>query len=550
MFDLDQIKQLAGSRFSLGKKLFENGKVSRLQIKDGVVTAKVRGQQSYDVLLQDGDPILNSCTCPAADHQDFCKHCVAVALAAQEPEATTEGAEDKLRQWFQFKPANELAEIIMELLEADEAAYEKWHLKFKASTTSFSFAELKKLVTKALPKRDLWEWDKVSNYFAKAEGQLNSVYEAMTPLDVEKRWKLLAHILKRLNEVLERVDDSGGARFGTEQELFEQMKHQFQQLQWSDSKKATWLVELLDNQDYMLAPSVTQFFHSESLHGAFLIQCEQTLSEHARDPNYNQWRLRVFAEPLLEKAAETDNLKEQVRLHALVAHSVEDYLKICQLCLDHEEELDAEDWLLRAKKLVRTTEEKRICQGMEVSVHLALGEKEQAWQTCWQLFISHPTLEGYLALEQLEKQTGVMDEHYEAACEELLKGRYEEPKGSRGVQRFDDILAFYLHRNELSKALKWATVHKASPAKLEELAGKLLNSKPKEALELYKRVLTAMISQGHNAAYRQACDLLLKLSAEVGKTAGFKRLLKELAAEFKAKRNMLGLLKEHFSELL
>jgi uncharacterized Zn finger protein len=77
------IRQLAGERFfARGERYFDEGRVHGLTEYRGQVAAKVAGTEDYRVKLwaERGD-LGYSCSCPVGDEGEFCKHCVAVALA-------------------------------------------------------------------------------------------------------------------------------------------------------------------------------------------------------------------------------------------------------------------------------------------------------------------------------------------------------------------------------------------------------------------------------------------------------------------------------------
>jgi uncharacterized Zn finger protein len=78
-----RIRSLAGDLwFDRGEAYFEQGRVRDLKEHQGKVTATVAGTHEYNVRLwiHRGE-IASSCTCPLGDDEQFCKHCVAVALA-------------------------------------------------------------------------------------------------------------------------------------------------------------------------------------------------------------------------------------------------------------------------------------------------------------------------------------------------------------------------------------------------------------------------------------------------------------------------------------
>src|ERR1043165_4156930 len=93
------IRQLAGERFfARGERYFDEGRVHGLTEYRGQVAAKVSGTEDYRIKLwAERGRLGYSCSCPVGDDGEFCKHCVAVALAWIE-ESGGKGKRDKSKQ--------------------------------------------------------------------------------------------------------------------------------------------------------------------------------------------------------------------------------------------------------------------------------------------------------------------------------------------------------------------------------------------------------------------------------------------------------------------
>lgn len=87
------LRQRAGKAYyDRGVAYWQQGHVHQILESDGVVTADVFGSQPYRVRLWAHDQQLDyDCSCPLGEDGDFCKHCVAVALAWQHPSPTESG---------------------------------------------------------------------------------------------------------------------------------------------------------------------------------------------------------------------------------------------------------------------------------------------------------------------------------------------------------------------------------------------------------------------------------------------------------------------------
>ena len=84
MISLLELKSLATTRsLARGEAYFKDGRVHGLTAHEGTCTATVRGQDDYFVTLRSTEHEIDySCDCPIGLEGEFCKHLVAVGLAA------------------------------------------------------------------------------------------------------------------------------------------------------------------------------------------------------------------------------------------------------------------------------------------------------------------------------------------------------------------------------------------------------------------------------------------------------------------------------------
>ena len=566
MFDLNEIKQRSRSKsYQLGQQLYQSGKVSRLVIADDKVTAVVSGQYDYQVTLVKGSEIQGetlqvSCSCPAAEYQDICKHAVAVALSVEntpEEELVNEAAGHvQLKEWFKQKSVDELTDIVMSYIDSSPDEQDKWQLTMGNEENRLGASELSKLITKALPAKQVWEWDKVGHYFAHAEEMFATIFPAIEKLAITKQWQLTLKALQRLNKVLEQIDDSGGFRFQLESQFNEKVVALFNQLPWSDEKKAQWIFSHVEEYKYDVFPDVPDDFDlTESVRQILLDKCLVAAEHKAQSGDLNDWEhkwaIQRLTQPLIELAKQTGNWREQCRLMKMSALSHSDYLAIADICLDNAAELDAENWLQQAYQKATTPYEKALCQEYEVKVRIALAEYKSAWQLAWQIFTDNPSFMAYKKLEKLQQQTGEIDAQFVKKAEQMFSDAYVETDHGLPANA-DALLDFYIDRNELEKARLWALSHKANSASLIKLADLIIAQHPDDSVELYHRVAGSIISQTNNSAYQEATDLLLKLEKILKEKnidcALLHSMIAKIIKQHKQKRNMMKLLKEHFGD--
>lgn len=580
MFDMNEIQRRAEPQsLARGLALYKQNKVKNLKLQEQTVSATVTGQSRYQVSLTlAGDIIRNHCTCPAAEYQDFCKHCVAVAMSAIHDITPQEDKQvkiekvlpekpdkvDQLRAFLQEKSADELIEILVDYIQQDDTEWQKWQHAIALAHKAPEAREVRKMITQALPNRSIWGWKEVGGYFNRAETLFETIFQVMEHLKLNDQWKLAQHSLSRLNKVLDKIDDSGGYRFTLEEMISVRLISLFHQLDWSDEQKAQWLFEHLYTPDMDLFPPVPEAFEpSEIVEQRLLEKCDQhlqTLCEHRPETQETlypyQSQLRSYSAPLIQKAKRENHWREECRLLGMISQNCKDRLRICYICLENDDAFDAEDWLLKARKLCQNDYEKQECQQAEIRVQVALDNPEKAWQIAWNLFKSTPNFNRFKALQALEEEIGVQDpnliDHVE---EQLLQACRPSQTGHRlfvSPQLINQVADFYLELNRVEQALDWTKQHSISHHNQIRLANHLLKDQPDESIRLYRQVLEATIQQTNNKAYEEAIKLLKQLDRQLKSLQTDFNPLPELVADmrrqYKQKRNMMKLLNQYFPQ--
>ncbi|WP_022941218.1 SWIM zinc finger family protein [Psychromonas hadalis] len=578
MFDLDEIKQRTTNKsYQLGVSLYHAGKVSQLSLTKDKATAIVSGQYDYKVSLintehkteaKQGETLQASCDCPAADYQDICKHAIALALRVESSAKEQLGeisdnetalqisAQAQLKSWFKQKSSEQLTDIIMAYIADSEHEFDKWQLAMLNEDHALNATELGKLITKALPKKQVWEWNEVRGYFSDAQEMFEVIFPAIEKCTIEKQWQLILKALQRLNKVLEQIDDSGGFRFDIEGLLNEKLTTLFNQQLWSDEKKAQWIFEHFQVFKYDIFPAVPDDFELQAgVNKRFLNLCKTEAEKRVQAgldlSNWdNKWTFKHLTQPLIEQAEQAQDWQEQCRLMTMSAFDHADYLKMGDVCLQHNEPLESEHYLQQAYQRANTPDEKKQCNEYEIKVRVALTEYKGAWQLAWQLFTNNPSFMAYKNLQKLQQQTGVIDSDFMEKTEQILANCYVET--TRGIaNNADALLDFYLDKNELEKARLWALAHKANAVSLLKLANLIIAFAQQDAVDLYYRVLGTIIEQTNNKAYQQATDLLIKLekilTANGADAVILYAMIDKIIQQYKQKRNMMKLLKTHFA---
>ncbi len=460
----------------------------------------------------------------------------------------------QLQSWFTQKSVDELSEIILNYIGESAEEQSRWQLAMLNDQGGLSFGEIKKMITKALPKKQVWGYAEASAYFNHSDNMFVDIFTAIDRLPIDKQWQLNLYALVRLNTVLEQVDDSGGDRLYIEGELNQRLSHLFNQQAWSDDEKAQWIFEHYKEYKYDVFPSVPEDFNlTQQVHNNFVALCQiEVQKRQQQGMDLSEWKTRYAFErlikPLIKEAQQNNDWQEQCRLMAMSAYDERNFLEIAKLCVNNDP-LEAEHWLKKAYGAAENGRAKISCQKFEVELRLALKEYTQAWQLAWQLFTQSPNFAGYKSLIALEQKTGVIDEQYQTKVEQIFQDNQIENGYGKRFRDTDSLLSFYLYHQQLDKARLWVKSHKAESSKLLTLADLIVAEQPQEAIDLYCRVVLSTVDHGNNQAYQQATDLLLTLEKNLqgNHCDELQLMISQIIKQHKAKRNMMKLLKTHFS---
>ncbi|HEY7885268.1 MAG TPA: SWIM zinc finger family protein [Cellvibrionaceae bacterium] len=573
MIDLEYLKQLAGETvYKRGEAIAKAGDVSITHnLCEGTVqqlSAQVRGTRRYNLELTLGNGQLTRalCTCPAFDYQQVCKHCVATVLAAHhakpvssEPAKPTKREQDEqlVLNHLLTLDKSQLAALLMDYIADDKIEWKGWLLKAELVGQPTDKKILKKLITKALPKKNLWEYAKVARYFQQAESVFSIITAQLPQLTADDALALILSAIERLNAVLANgIDDSGGYRFGLETELCQTLVEHFKRLDWSDKRRAEWLAKQL-GQDWDVFPTIPgEFELTPAQLQAFTDHCQarlDALPEALQCDEARRRELNALTGVLLMDAKERGDVYSQTRLLAKAATHSHDYLKICQLQLDNDDEVTAQTWLDIARKAQTNDRNASSIEAMQIKIWQADGATDNIEKVAWQSFCDRPNRNSYQQLVQIFSANGIALTPYLADIEQQLIQLDATQNGKKPTFCSNSALDFYLHQQDFNKAADWAENHQVQYHMLADIALKVAKVRPQSAIGFLQRALPHFVNRGDNTAYAQAVDYLVNLRKLWHKQPEhlphLKVLVDELLVKYKRKRNFVMLMEKQLGDL-
>ncbi|WP_300273720.1 hypothetical protein [Halomonas sp.] len=562
----EPLVRLAGeAAFERGVAYYRQGQVLGWNRQGNTLTAQVAGSESYRVTLRlNPRGLEGGCDCPASEGIDFCKHCVATALAyraeQEEQQRLMAGGErGRLLAYLQQLDKASLVEALAELIEEDPVRRHQWSLRADAVLGVLDHKALKKRITAAFPlKRNLHRYGQVRPYFAKAEAVVDQLAEQAPQLPPDTCLTLVEYALSRLARALETIDDSGGFRFHCEETLQRLHVQTVQRLDWPGEKLAAHLYEIAFGDSHDFYPKIpdayTEALGSKGMEAylALLQQVWDALPSLTAEAQWSeQFRYRRLREPLLKRAEAHGDVATILALHQKSATGVQDYLKIAELCIAHDAWDQVELWLARAAKAddKRYPHWRHERERLSIRLLLYRGEAEKAAERQWRIYQQTQQLEDYRHLLALADEHALTTDYRQRVHDWLKEQVDQAPEAPWGYapKVVNTLLEIYLYENRLEEALAFSSVRPVAAGLLLKLAQQLGN--PDQSLPLYLRLARSEVRNTDNRSYRSAIAQLRELHGTLEtleQHRAFAAALEELRAEFRQKRNFIKWLNEAF----
>ncbi|MEH6578867.1 MAG: hypothetical protein V7731_17535 [Amphritea sp.] len=564
-----QLISLAGKgAFSRGKDYFQQGLVNSWQKKGDVITADVEGSELYRVtLIHNSRRFEGSCDCPASEGFDFCKHCVAVAMVYrqefnQQVQLMDGNAEQRIQAYLNKFDKQGLAEQLLAIIVSDNSLKQQWSIKADIALNKIDVKALKKRITAAIPfNRSLYRYAQVRSYFSKVEPIVDLLEGQLPQLDNEKALNLVDYALQRLSRALETIDDSGGFRLEVEEQLQRMHYSLLENLAWDKPKLVEYLLAI-DTAPYSDMYSGVPNAYTELLgdEGMTLIYEDYQRQWDALPPlpegaGWEDKSAYRHLQYLLQKKAEDKGDGAAViALLKKTATDESDFLELCKLCLEQGDVLQAETWLARAKRLVKSGQKLRYSnlrvERMEITLLCVQEKYQEALQLQWAIYQQSLSIDDYQALLTFAEKS-CSDKNFYGKAENYLRSRLTQKNAHSFFSNdADALVALYLNEKQNQSALDVVKQYQVNESTLLRVA-KMFSAQPSIAMPIYFQLADSHVLKGNNDAYHQAVSLLSEAALLIV-NAEHKQLFEDTLEGFrtrhKAKRNFIKYLKEAFHE--
>jgi uncharacterized Zn finger protein len=542
-FTVADLEQLAG------RKSFERGldyldMVTHLTVIPAGVTATVRGSYDYAVFLATGPGQLGGdCSCPYGQEGNFCKHCVAVGLAALQAGQSlpklaeaAQASRTAVDRWLESLSQDELLAELRGLLDDDPELCRQFELR--AAVTSADAAAVRQVVIDLVVVEDYISYQEAAQYangVRVAAAAISSLIEAGAG---EAAIDIARAAIGLLNHAFSYIDDSSGVTGDAAQELLSVHLDACLAAPPEPASLGDYLASLLLDDDHGLEPSLDDYADLLGEVGFGRLR-DRIRAAYAADPQ--AWRPRWLMETLLRAEGDVDGIV------ALLGGQLDErgwnHLRIAQELDQAGRVSEALGWAERGIRDAKYPDP-RLTEYL-AGRYASDDRQDDLLALRRTRFQAERSLANYQSLHQVAESTGTWAAERGQALS-LLTADARSARHRPGLPWAAGpvLIDVLLDEDELDEA--WAAADGvASQEQWLRLADAVAASRPADALAVYLQAVEPLRAQTGNEVYERVATLLLAARGchqALGTMADFDRYLALLRADQKRKRNLMKIL--------
>lgn len=563
----DTLRRMAGQiTFERGEHYFARGKVASLLEYQGMIIAKVSGNNSYQVKLRIEDSKIQfSCTCPMGQEGVFCKHNVAVGLACldrktsglvEEPTITM----NHVGRWLESQNKEVLVKIIVEQALNDERLLRQLFLKVtKNRSDGVDVAAYKKAIEEAVYINDFISYREAYDYASGIDDVIDSIEELLEDNHAVEVVELVDYTLNAVEGAINRVDDSSGTVGGILERL--------QDIHLKSCRKAEIEPEELATQlfEWELRTGFDTFYGAMKTYADILGEKglakyrELAESEWAKVPVLapgsdikEKYGCRFRITSIMESLAkETGKVEAVIAIKKNDLSSAWNYLQIAETYKEAGKNDLALEWAEEGVKAFHDRTDSRL-RAFLIAEYLCRKRYDEAMSIAWQEFMESPTLNQYCKLKGYASQIDQW-QLWRPKALEFIRNKISQKKNKNERSRYSwscdtghtVLVQIFLWENDVETAWKEASEGGCSDSLWMELANKRKETHSEDVIPIYQKALETAIDRKNNEAYSQAVEFLKVIEAlmtHLERRTEFMRYLDSIRVAHKPKRNLMKLL--------
>jgi uncharacterized Zn finger protein len=554
-FTEDDLQRAAGP-VSYTRGLGYLNQVEDLEIADTWVAATVFGTEAYEVRLGFGGDragvsgLLGECSCPFGMEGNFCKHCVAVGLAAlksedQAPESGGGTASARLEwqslvTWLASLTKDELLDELLELAENDR--YLRRRLELRAAAEQADIEAVRNAVRRLLRVTDYIGGDQARDYADNVRGAADAIGDLIDAGAAGAALEVARDAIHWFRQCMDQVDDSAGYVASAGCDLLSVHLLGCQAARPDPVELADDLADLLLTDNHFLGPALTDY--AELLGDAGMAALHERVAEaYAASPDDHYTRHLMGV--LLEAEGDVDALIAFYATH-LDGHGWQ-HLRIAQTLDEAGRPEEALGWAERGARSGPQPDSRLV--DYLVDRYTAAGRADDVLALRRALFAADRTLAGYQALRQAATDSGVWGAERLAALDLLRKdaAKARQPSWSGWSWAGPVLIDALIDDGDLAAA--WTSAGSiASEAQWVRLADASIADRPADALAVYVKAINQLTEGTGNAVYHKIAAHLLSARAcheALGTLDKFRQYLVVLKMGQKRKKNLMNILEQN-----
>ncbi len=558
----EKVRGLSGSTyFKRGEDYFRSGAVFNLAQQGEKITAKVVGTHTYKVAIwKSGRYLEYSCNCPLGYDDEFCKHCVATALAwiEKKDDGTigNDGSLQDIASYLESMPKPDLVELVMKYAEEHDALRRALVLDaLREGKNGLSLQSLRDEIT-ALTEPDLYGnddydyYDEDSSSFDKNIEDLmeivNTIFGMLKKESASKEvLDLLEHAIIRL-DLIAGITDGDSRVIGLMESMFKFHHKGYTLLQLGKSELAervlnmSLLTDLELFSRYRKALGADGTARLAALVREHLEREEQMPNDPPRKKAPGYARLMEIAKDL---AAQTSDTELLILVRKKESPSIRRSKELIDLYTGtgrmDEAVAEAEEGI----RLFGTGRNAALADFL-VNVYAERGDHEKALRMLYDLFVAAQSVGSYRRLRKQAERAGNWNQWKQRALQAIREG--EGKTGSQGDEYYDrPIIDILLADKDYESAWQEALAEGCSRNQWLALAEGRARKHPEDSLAVYTAQIEELLPSSTARAYEEIIMLMGKVR-DLMEPVTFEEYLDELYKEYKSRRKFISLLDENF----
>lgn len=519
-----------------GQDYYARGRVQSLSSTFKGVRAYILGQRVYAVELSAiGKDLDYDCTCPMGEQGDFCKHCVAVAIAfLNNPPPEDIFPIEELRAQLSAEPPARLAELILEWAADNEPLQNRlYEYQALLAGPDAAIAPLRRALLKALRESS----DNFIEYAEVVHTALDPI-EKLLPTAPESIIEICEEAAKALIPVNEYADEDD-EDFELLQDRIEDMHLQAALLAKPNPVQfAQRLFQLETTSSLYLFCGAPETY--KEVLGPTGLAAYRDLAENA-----------TFTRPeerdrILESIARaTGKLEDLIAVLARDLSTPTQFQRIIAACRQAANNPQALTWAERGHKLYPTTVALR---DMLAEAYHQANRPADALKLIWKSYAESPGLPLYDVLKRHAERANDWPEHRDRALG-LIRSKIA---ASQGKQDHSALVEILLAEGNPDEAWREAQSAGCASYLWLQLAEAREKKHPGDAAPIFLKRADEELARIRNSNYDVPIALLLraaKLLKKIGALPHFHRHLASLREQHKTKRKFIDLLNKHSKRL-